>query len=360
APHCALWSNEPTLELNRITAFEIPCILPPPVITALVVDDANGGTDTGFSAGDTITVRFSEATNQPFSGTTNSLTNTDINNLFTFSPTLPLAIFTGTWLTPSTLVITTVTPDPAATIGGLIVTVKSSAGLTNAEGTSAISTATSPPLSGSFGVFTTTQTIASQETATTTLPTGQTLQVTTPAGSTSETITITRDTATESPNLAFLGNVVDITTANQQCDIAPGCTILFTFDESDLVAAGIASPTQAVITHDKNNDGDFDDTVDRNNDGDFTDCGDGSEILATNVTPTTPPGPFNATATDCFTSKFAVGGIRALFIGGGGGGATSPPSFSGKAFSENEYPLTINGAGFKLDQFSNTIPTVSL
>ena len=61
---------------------------------------------------------------------------------------------------------------------------------------------------------------------------------------------------------------------------------------------------------------------------------------------------------DNSTSKFAVGGIRALFIGGGGGG--DAPSFGGKAFSENEYPLTINGAGFKLDQFSNTIQTVSL
>ena len=320
-----------------------------PFITAFVADDTKATPVAGFDSGDTLTLRFSEATNQAgFAAAPTVLTKAEVDTIFTISSLG--ATYTGQWTSPSTFVITIGTPTTGFTAAIDVTTATAiHSNLKDAAGTSLASTSTSPALSGSFGVFTESETIAPQGTSTTTLPTGQALQVTTPAGATTETITVTRVAADEVPEVpanlvAFLGNVVDITTTNAQCNIAPGCTVSFTFDESDLAAAGISSPTLVAVIHDKNNDGDFDDA---------------GETLATTVVPTSPPGPFTASATDQFTSKFAVGGIRPLFLGGLSG-EFAPPTFTGKAFAENEYPLTINGAGYKLDQYSNTISTISL
>jgi YVTN family beta-propeller protein len=62
-------------------------------------------------------------------------------------------------------------------------------------------------------------------------------------------------------------------------------------------------------------------------------------------------------------SKFAIGGIVAtlalLGVGHGGGAVAAQPSFTGDIFAANEYPLSIDGNNFKLDNHTNTIPTIT-
>jgi len=100
-----------------------------------------------YSNGDTITVVFSEPTNQP-----KVETKPDLDKLFSFSQNLG-ADYAGSWTDPSTLVITIVDSSGATppTIGGFRATLKESGDLTNAEGTSLVSTTTSPTLVGIFG-----------------------------------------------------------------------------------------------------------------------------------------------------------------------------------------------------------------
>ena len=126
-----------------------------PFITSLVANDPDGA-DAFFSAGDTITVTFSEDTNTP-----SVATKIDIDNLFTFSLTSfqldSTADYTGVFVDPVTLVITIVekgscTPNvncPA--VGEFTVTLLASGNLKNTAGTSLASTATSPLLTGNFG-----------------------------------------------------------------------------------------------------------------------------------------------------------------------------------------------------------------
>lgn len=45
--------------------------------------------------------------------------------------------------------------------------------------------------------------------------------------------------------------------------------------------------------------------------------------------------------------------------GGGNGGSATSPSFSGSAFSETEYPLSLNGKNYKLPSYTNSIPTTT-
>jgi hypothetical protein len=45
--------------------------------------------------------------------------------------------------------------------------------------------------------------------------------------------------------------------------------------------------------------------------------------------------------------------------GGGNSGSVTSPSFSGSAFSEAEYPLSIDGKNYKLPSYTNSIPTTT-
>ncbi|MGH9909271.1 MAG: beta strand repeat-containing protein, partial [Nitrososphaerales archaeon] len=313
-----------------------------PSITQLAADDIDDS-DPAFSNGDTITLVFSKSTNQP--GGTGVQSKLAVNNLFNFTHSLGTD-YSGQWIDPSTFRITI---NNAAggnpQINVTTVTVKESANLRNAAGTSLPSTSTSPPLSGSFGGFSEGCTVGPGGTCSTVLPSGIESQTTLPPG-VSGTITIETTTASNiasNGTISFLGEVIDVIPSNN-ATCATGCTITFIFNDDDLASLGIG-PSDVKIFHDKNNDGDF---------------ADAGETLVTTVVPNTPPGPYTATAQDNFTSKFAIGGIRPALFLGGASGEFSAPSFSAKVYAENEYPLTINGAGFKLEKYSNTIPTVTI
>ena len=132
---------------NRIRKISFVANLDPgPSIASLVADDPDNG-DSIYSDGDTITVVFSEPTNQPPAST-----KTDLDNLFTFSQFLGID-YLGTWKDASTLeilIVNSITATPPA-VSELTVTVKESANLRNESGTSLASTATSPKLTGDFG-----------------------------------------------------------------------------------------------------------------------------------------------------------------------------------------------------------------
>jgi sugar lactone lactonase YvrE len=224
-------------------------------------------------------------------------------------------------------------------------------------------------------VFTSTSIVGSGGTATTTLPAGTTASITLPSGQ-SGTVTIQTTTAPTTGSggstLDFVGDVIDIVPPTNAC--ATGCVFSFDFTSAQVTAAGLTDPSQVEILHDRNNDGDFDDA---------------GETLATTIT-TTSPGHFTATATDFFTSKFAIGGVvpALAILGSVGGGSAPPPSFTlynlvqsssvpnyiKQAILNHDphkpiapsndpsvpyYPLSIDGNGYLLGGYTNTLQTVT-
>jgi len=319
-----------------------------PFITAFVADDPDSG-DNVYSVGDTLTVRFSEATNQPFKGTTNSLTKTDLLNLFTFSQTLGDG-FTGTWNNPSTLIITItdITNATPPTIDSLTVTVKTGASLKNEAGNSLVSTSTSGALTGSFGTFTVSITVAAGGTSSIDLPSGQTVEVTLDETK-DATITITKETAEVPETFTVLGDVLDVTASASACAVQ-SCEVTFIFNQDDLDAINITLDEITIF-------------LDSNEDGNFQD----DEAVDTTVTGTVP-GPFTATADESFGSKFAVGGVKALAVGatvGGGGGSAFAPSFTkpppsfgfGAMLDSGGVPIVVKKIEFDMLDFENEVET---
>lgn len=114
-----------------------------PRITSYVAEDPSN--NVGFGIGDRLIVRFSEDTNTPKVADTNAL-----NALFDFSPALSNG-YTGFFTNERNLVITiTDASGTPPVIGQHTLTVKSSGNLQAIDG-SLLSTATSPPLAGTFG-----------------------------------------------------------------------------------------------------------------------------------------------------------------------------------------------------------------
>ncbi len=119
--------------------------VPGPQIQSITAADPTGN-NTSYSNGDTITVAFSEPTNEP-----KAATKTDLDKLFSFSQNLG-ANYIGTWTDPSTLVIKIADSKGAAppTVGSFTFTLKQAGNLTSADGMSLASTAISPVLLGTF------------------------------------------------------------------------------------------------------------------------------------------------------------------------------------------------------------------
>jgi hypothetical protein len=123
----------------------------------------------------------------------------------------------------------------------------------------------------------------------------------------------TTDAGDTSGNFSFLGSVIDFSApCSHLCDIS------FTFTQSALDAAGITLD-QVTIFHDSNENGSFEE----------------DEAIETIIT---GDDPFTATASASFTSKFSVGGIKALALGalasgGGNSGGNGPPSFGQSSFT---------------------------
>ena len=152
----------------------------------------------------------------------------------------------------------------------------------------------------------------------------------------------TTDAGASPPNFSFLGFVIDF-----EAPCTDGCEITFTFTQAALDAQGITLD-QVTIFHDMNGNGSF----------------ESDEGIPTTITGS---DPYTATASASFTSKFSVGGIKALALGalaGGTGGSRggSAPSLENLAFdgvrSESE-DGTIGFGGLIFDEISkfNDFPT---
>ena len=146
-----------------------------------------------------------------------------------------------------------------------------------------------------------TATVGDGGTATAPLLSGAQVSITLPAGK-SGTVTISTTTAkTTSPEdgttISFAAEVVDIIPPAGAC--ATGCAISFEASQTQLDTAGIAL-ADVRIFHDTNSDDDF---------------ADANEIIKPTMT-NLGGGLFKFSTNIPFTSKFAIGGIRALFIAG--------------------------------------------
>ncbi len=321
-----------------------------PSIKSVVADDPDNG-DAIYSNGDTITVRFSEPTNEPdpTSGTA-ELTRDDVDTIFAFSQYLG-DDYKGEWINPVTLRITildSTTDDPPA-VGDLVVVVQEDGNLKNADGTSLASTATSPELAGSFGTFTETIPVRDGGSATATLPSGITTSVSLPSGK-SSTFTIQRSDASEpkpgSRIASFLGDTVEISPdEGNPCTVDDPCPIEFEFDRADAEEKGIA-PEDVKVMHDINDDGDFDDEEEIDENTEVTQI-DANTFRA-------------ASSTDSF-SDFALGSTSstAPSSSGGGGGASSRPTIqTGQQFSFSEISEDIDGAITETELSEITEPNV--
>jgi len=137
------------------------------------------------------------------------------------------------------------------------------------------------------------------------------LSLSLPTNEGGEVIIKTTDSGETPANFSFLGFVIDFTApCSNICDIS------FTFTQAALDAAGITLD-QVTVFHDSDENGSFEE----------------SEAIETVVTGS---DPFTATASAGFTSKFSIGGIKALALGalaGSGGSFGGPPSFGTSSFA---------------------------
>jgi len=325
-----------------------------PILTDAIFDGSDGGNNSVLSVGDTLSLIFDKSTNRP--GGTGVQDDAAVNNLVTISE--DLGTVSGQWIKPRVFeikVINTVgnaNPQPGSTT----VTANPGGNIKDVTETSdpASNTVTT---SGSLGTFEVNQAVGAGGSATATTPAGLEITVDLQLGN-SGTINIRKSTPPPTPfalapptpfalaptaegDTELIGDVLDINASPGACPEESPCTFSFSGQISDLDSTNVSD---LKVLHDRSvpEDGDFDDE---------------GEVLDTTVT--SDQGFFTVQADDSETSKFAIGGIRPLFLGGLSG-EFAPPTFSGKAFAEGEFPLTINGAGYKLEQYSNTISTISL
>lgn len=292
-----------------------------PFITDVIADAPNN--ISGYSNGDTITVRFSEPTNMP--GGTSTQNKIFVDNLFDFSQSLG-SDYSGKWVNPLIFKITIIDKtggNPTfGDSGGLYLTLKASGNLKNSAETSSVSTSMSSTLSGNFGTFSATTLVGNGSSSIVTLPSGIVSQVKLPSD-TNGTVTIqraadaTNNSASGGGTIQFIGEVVDITPGDG-ASCHSGCDISFTFTRNDLPVG--TSPADVKVLHDANNDGKFD--------------GLGEQLNTIIIEG--PTGVFTATAQSFFNSNFGMGIVTSSpspsnvggSTGSDGGYSGSAPSFS--------------------------------
>lgn len=136
-------------QIDEIMTILNDLITDPPQIISLVADDPDDLDDI-YSQGDTITITFDYNTNMP--GGAGYQTKSDVNNLFTFTESIG-STYRGQWITADTFVITINSVTNAAVeIGTTTVTPDGTTPILSADGISDMSFATSPILSGDFGL----------------------------------------------------------------------------------------------------------------------------------------------------------------------------------------------------------------
>jgi len=224
-------------------------------------------------------------------------------------------------------------------VGELRLTLKASGGLRDESGTSLASDSISPVLEGTFGTFIDVTPVTDGGSAFTTLPAGTTSELSLSAGVSGIITTLRVDesevsdslpsTEGETVTVDFAGDVIDIEpSAGAECTVADPCLVSFTFSQDDFdailaeVEAEIAALTAAgeTVTVISIPETPFDVKIfhDKNNDSDFNDPGevlDDTTSTPTTVTEIISGLLFKAEADIDDTSKFAVGGVKALAIG---------------------------------------------
>ena len=132
-----------------------------------------------------------------------------------------------------------------------------------------------------------------------------TLPTTASSGSATATPQSVSSPTVDGNTISFLGNIMKFTLTGSSC--TDGCTITFTFTDTDLAAAGISNPSEAVIYRDSEEDGTF--------------------VALATILIDGAPSPYTVSATTFSTSFFGAGKAAAASGGGpaggpsGGGGA---------------------------------------
>jgi len=286
-------TDSSTLQGNFFSGFG-------PVIRSVVIHDPDDS-DPAQSDGDAIILKFTVQTNK--AGGANILNKAGVDALFTFSQSLG-ANYSGEWTSVSVFEITILD----ATGGSLVIDSDSQSGSTvevtgpglkNISEISSDSVSTSPPLAGNFGLFNEVKTVGVGGTAISVTPSTVIAEITLPEGE-EGTITFEKrdaDGTGENFEVTFISDVIDIAPGNG-ASCAQTCSLDFTFTIDEVDVETVLSDIK--IVHDKNDDGDFDD--------------EGEQLTTTIVEIT--EGVFIASADSDFNSKFAVGGVKALALGG--------------------------------------------
>lgn len=312
-----------------------------PAIISLIAHDPKNTPVPGLDNDDTITVIFSEKTNQPAVAT-----KSNIDALFSFSQSIG-DDYTGVWTSTGDLVITIkdgeqLTEPPV--VGQLQLIVKATGNL-QTQGGSEPSTAVSPLLSGNFGSFVEWVSLCDEGgDASTTFPDGKTAQISF-AGTDCGTFEF--EVADEGAKKFFniLGDTMRISpTGGIDCSQEPFCTVSFVFRSEDvpddIKEEEITSKIK--ILKDVNEDGIINDNPASNevfngltNSTDPNPCMLGiDECVPETLVSKLDSTRYEAKALTPSNSKFAIGGIAALAVGAVGPSpspSASAPSTSAKA-----------------------------
>ena len=301
-----------------------------PIISSFIADGSSGIYDNNVK----LTINFAYPTNKQDPTPSNPLTQSDIDSLFEFSQNI--GDVSGVWTTSTSLQLTVNNANSASpTIGDLTVTIKPTSQIRDKTNTSTTSVS-SQVLSGTFGQFTVSSNVCESGLASATLPNGIIAGVSSVDICTTFNFVKQTDSSTNNANLiSILGTVLDISPIDSDGDGTPdnacgtdGCEISFTFTADDASSLGL-NPFDVVIYHDENDDGILDDTED----------------IPSTVTQIEDELYFIVGTVDHF-SKFAMGGVKALALGG--------------LISSSSNSVSVLGHGSESDTISSNIYSPSM
>jgi hypothetical protein len=268
-----------------------------PFIAALIIDDPDHG-DNVYSDGDTITLKFSEDTNMP---TVNK--KSDLDKLI-YSPYNLGKDYVGEFINPSTLIITVINSESSNIINAedLVLVLKHEGNLQNADESSLPSEATSPNPIGNFGGFSLIVPVElNSGTITAPLPFGLVMDWQFPADVSGKvsvsSVEFDKITRIDDKTVQKIMGAIEISPF-EGANCINGCSISFHITESDLSYAELNTDEIRVYR-------------DIQDDGQFTK----EDELETTVTKF-ESDKYIVTAETKFNSKFAVGGIKHLLLGG--------------------------------------------
>ena len=268
-----------------------------PFITTVVIDDPDHG-DERYSNGDTITVKFSDNTNMP---TVDK--KEDLDKLIKFSHNLGKE-YVGEFINPTTLIITIINSEGAEIVNSqeLSLTLKREGNLQDADETSVPSESTSPIPIGSFSGFSLIVPVELDSgIITAPLPFGLIMDWQFPADVSGKvsvsSVEFDKTKVIDDETIQKIIGSVEISPF-EGANCTNGCSISFHITESDLSYAELSIDEITVYR-------------DVKDDGEFTE----EDELDTTVIDIESKN-YIVSAETKFNSKFAVGGIKHLLIGG--------------------------------------------